>query len=337
MTTEDTLRAALEVFKTKDTPDGPCFCLAPPRAQHHGQCAKARAILAAAAPTPAAERPMTFHERHAQKCADCGRDYDSWLHVEGTAGHHLFRPPPAPERCENCTHVSHEGMCQYENDGWTCACALAPPAPEPSTADNVEAVRGPDGFYVLSTDAPEPSTALVEALVARLKRWADSGYAPPAGWLRSDLLAIVAAARAGEQQPCPACGSRLHDNPDVCTTPPAKVPTPPAPEPSAALVDEAHERLERCCYLRHSDSEACAAARAEFDVEALAELVKAVDRAVGILRDYSHGEECAVYAEDDDLVDVYDDPTNEACDCGLRDLIITLSESAARARRGSEG
>lgn len=51
----------------------------------------------------------------------------------------------------------------------------------------------------------------------------------------------------------------------------------------------------------------------------------AVQKAVGILRDYSHGEECAVYAEDDDLVDVYDDPTNEACDCGLRDLILTLT------------
>ena len=73
------------------------------------------------------------------------------------------------------------------------------------------------------------------------------------------------------------------------------------------------------------DREALAAVRAETLAGSGVVSMAAVQKAVGILRDYSHGEECAVYAEDDDLVDVYDDPTNEACDCGLRDLILTLT------------
>lgn len=50
-----------------------------------------------AAPVAASVERMTFYQFHAQRCADCGSDYDSWLHVEGAEGCHDFQPAePAP-------------------------------------------------------------------------------------------------------------------------------------------------------------------------------------------------------------------------------------------------
>lgn len=71
-------------------------------------CSEALAALAARS-AESGSRAESMAEAHGKRCADCGRDYDSWLHVEGTAGYHPFRPTPPPA-------VNGTPLCAWSGD-----------------------------------------------------------------------------------------------------------------------------------------------------------------------------------------------------------------------------
>jgi len=50
--------------------------------------------------------------------------------AQNTLAHTPEPAPVADGLCENCTHRAHgDSGCQYENDGWTCACRFTPTPP----------------------------------------------------------------------------------------------------------------------------------------------------------------------------------------------------------------